>query len=150
MKKFLIFLTIVELLSCKKLMHDEDLTLSKITSYDQLVLAAGGVYGMLTNRAIRYDSNEKGDDINWASPYDLYYNRKCYPVSVTDIYYGTADWQALYLVIASANSILDQFNIASIIDVRTREVLGEMYFIRAYCHFRLTRVYGRIPIINPD
>ena len=148
MKKFLIFLTIVELLSCKKLMHDEDLTLSKITSYDQLVLAAGGVYGMLTNRAIRYDSNEKGDDINWASPYDLYYNRKCYPVSVTDIYYGTADWQALYLVIASANSILDQFNIASIIDVRTREVLGEMYFIRAYCHFRLTRVYGRIPIIK--
>jgi starch-binding outer membrane protein, SusD/RagB family len=144
-KKFLYIILVGLSTSCKDIMHDEDTSLSRITSYDQLVSAAGGVYGRLTEIGIY--PNEKGDDIN-SGNYRRYYDGVNCSYTAPDSFYFNDDWQRLYLVIASANNILDQFKISSTHDNKTRELLGEMYFIRAYCHFRLTRIYGRILIVK--
>ncbi len=53
-----------------------------------------------------------------------------------------------YKVIASINNIIKQYNNFSIQDKSTREILGELYFLRSYCYFRLTRTYGQVPLID--
>jgi hypothetical protein len=155
MRKLIFHIITIALIltSCKKFMHDEEVSLAKISNYNQLTDAVGGVYGMLAG-AINLSANEKGDDINFYNPsYSYYYDsiscwtnntEKSYPSGFTD----ESSWQSLYLVIASANNIISQYNIATTHDKKTLVILGEMYFIRAYCHFRLTRIFGRIPIIS--
>lgn len=157
MKKILFLYTIILLLAgCKKLMHEEEISIGKITSYDQLVSATGGVYGMLASMLKRnyYRINLNGDDLNIGTfNYEFYlylYDqtncwRKDNPYN-EDRFIGS--WQNNYSIVASVNNILCQFNLAEIKDKKFKEIIGEIYFIRAYCYLRLTRTYGEVPIIN--
>jgi starch-binding outer membrane protein, SusD/RagB family len=157
----MLFLIMAFLLAgCRKMLHEEEISIGKITSYDMLQSAVGGVYSKLALPLYYYDefyiANIKGDDLNVGSPvygYDTIpgIGRSCYDAEAylrknkIDCF---AFWDKAYATIVSANNILSQYNPAITKDIRTRELLGEMYLIRAYCHFRLTRVYGQVPIID--
>jgi starch-binding outer membrane protein, SusD/RagB family len=161
LKRFHYFILILFLLPCcRKLMHDEEISFDKITSYDQLCSAAIGVYASLTeplySRDFFYAPNLKGDDINVGNAvynYSTSYigtkpeRPTCYKIENYSGYPYNL-WESLYSTIASANNIISQYNLSLTKDQPTRKVLGEMYLIRAYCHFRLTRVYGQVPIID--
>ncbi len=152
-----LFLTLLLLLifftNCQKLFHPEEISIGKITNYDQLVSATDGVYASLTLPLFYsidfYSANLKGDDLNYSQAvYNFSGNQQnCYNAGSGDDF-PFAAWTLLYSTIVSVNNIINQYNPVLIKDVPTKEILGEMYLIRAYCHFRLTRVYGEIPIIN--
>ena len=154
MKRILfISFCILFLNSCKKILHEEKISIGKIENYDQMVSAIGGVYGSLAN-FITYNStfyvpNLNGDDLtNINAYYDPYYysNVQCYNNATISLV--TNAWSKLYQVIASANNIIIQFKNIPQLDKLESKILGEIYLIRAYCYFRLTRTYGLVPIID--
>jgi starch-binding outer membrane protein, SusD/RagB family len=154
------FLNIIFLFAgCRKMFHEEEISIGKITSYDQLISAVGGVYADLASPLYRdysysfYSPNLKGDDINiGVANYDYYIiknprERNCYDASNTYSNVG-GFWREGYSTIVSANNIITQIKSASAKEISTREILGEMYLISAYGHFRLTRSFGQVPIID--
>ncbi len=152
----IIFLLLLLAVGCEKILHTEDTSIGEIEDYDGLLSAAGGVYGKLT-KTVReitfYKVNLKGDDLNFYDPnYEEYYTNEPHCAEDRVISMETAyTWRRLYQVIASANNILCQFEPDSTNGGPINEVLGEIYLIRAYCYFRLTRTYGRIPlVVNTD
>jgi len=151
---------------CEEIFHPEETSIGIIDNYNELVSAAEGVYGKLA-AAINYTSNIGigsflfpnlyGDDINscGASYYTYYGNSNCSGGGTRNdfevyVYNYLKDnlWKALYPVIVSANNIIVQYDDLSALDQQSRNVLGEIYLIRAYCIFRLTRTYGQIPLID--
>lgn len=145
--------------SCESLLHEEEISIGKIENYEQLVTATGGLHGMLTesffgDRYIYYPANIKGDDLTGisASYWTYYFNIDCNPTTRNYNYSNVADeihilWKNMYRTIASANNIINQFNITTHLEEREKEILGEVYLIRAFCYFRLTRTYGQVPLI---
>jgi hypothetical protein len=155
MKKILFFpLLVLFFTNCQKMLRPEETSIGKITSYDQLVSATNGLYGALAKIVAEgdlYIPNLKGDDLNTDIPsYNSYYgqNQQCYSAGSLSLYNSSTSWEYLYSAIATANNILKQYNLALIKDKLTKEALGEIYFIRAFCYFRLTRTYGQIPLIK--
>lgn len=144
-------LVIISLYSCEKVLHPEEISIGNIQNYDQLLQATGGVYGKLASAFIDNHADfahMKGDDINNSAPsYAGFYNSmNCWREYPHDIKTDT-EWDNFFSVIASVNNLINQFSPASS-EGSTRIILGEMYFIRAYCYFRLTRIYGQIPVIR--
>jgi starch-binding outer membrane protein, SusD/RagB family len=147
--------------NCNTFFHPEETSVSDIQNYEELVEAVNGVYGKLseeisTHPNIFYNSSFKGDDLtNFAPNYRWFYYsiiRHCgrteYPTSIELA--STSDWDIFYSVIASVNNILSQYDLSTDLDELTSKILGELLLIRAYCHFRLTRTYGRILIIDDN
>jgi hypothetical protein len=156
---FSLFLFLVA--ACEKILHPEEISIGKIESYEELVSATEGVYGKLANAFGSphklglgfYAANLKGDDLNWVYPsYNEYYggdqcaNYDNYRFNYNQqIYDG---WQAFYKVIASANNIINQYDNFLNQEQPTHEILGEVFLLRAYCYFRLTRTCGRVPLVD--
>jgi starch-binding outer membrane protein, SusD/RagB family len=158
MKRELILLLLsITLCGCNTLFHPEEISYADIKDYDELVEAANGVYGKLSNGVALssidnfYCVNYNGDDLtNFAPNYTLFYNgevnEQCGRSELTQST-TTSVWKVFYSVIASANNILSQYDLSTTLDKSTKEILGELLLIRAYCYFRLTRAYGRILIV---
>jgi starch-binding outer membrane protein, SusD/RagB family len=131
-------------------MHPEEISIGKIENYEMLVSATEGVYGSLAdvmNEIYAYDANLKGDDLNFDQPlYNSFYGQQYYGRGNYQLDEGYC-WPGLYKTIGSANNVLSQFEPVTQ-NEETRKVLGEIYLIRAYCYFRLTRTYGQIPLIS--
>ncbi len=160
MKKVFFIFSLFTLISCDRYFHEEEISIGLIENYEELVAATNGVYGKLAeafNASFGYgfyNPNLKGDDLSndpanynssWQNDSDI-----CNPTqSISNGYYqlNSDNWKYLYPVIISANNILGQYESVMQEDSRTRNVLGEVYYLRAYCYFRLTRIYGQIPII---
>lgn len=130
---------------CEKIMHPEEFSPGKITNYHELTSAVAGVYGELANSMKYYSNiNLKGDDLN------SQISSTNIDVCTRDAYSldGSISWEYLYKTIVSANNILVQYDTISSLDNQTAKILAEIYFIRAYCYFRLTRLFGQIPLIT--
>jgi len=56
-------------------------------------------------------------------------------------------WNAIYNTINTANSVIVKVpGMSDMTDEEKNSALGELYFIRALCHFNLVNLYGAIPI----
>ena len=156
MKRFLFFIFGLFLLTaCDDLFHEEQISIGDIENYDRLLEATGGVYGTLADAFSDnsfYAANAKGDDINLGNfIYDEYYSTGMhgnYNSIIQDPLNESAAWESMYKVIVSTNNILGQFSPARSQSSEIKKVLGEIYLIRAYCYFKLTRTYGQIPLIG--
>jgi starch-binding outer membrane protein, SusD/RagB family len=156
MKRIILYSLIILIpVACKKFLHEEEISIGKIENYDQMVYAAGGVYGGLANSLLRstsnfYAPNMNGDDLNGSSNYDSYYitHFRCYDYWVPTKTYTPNTWSKLYKVIISANNIICQFKNSSIRNNPENNILGEIYLLRAYCYLRLTRTFGQVPLID--
>lgn len=139
---------------CSLIFEPEQISCSHIENYEQLIVATNGVYGQL-NTAVNSDNfmvlNYNADDIfRGGDNYAIYYTipKEClqgYAFTYTE---EESPYATLYEVISSINNILIQFNLKELKNTETREILGELYFLRAYCYFRLVRTYGQIPLIE--
>lgn len=140
---------------CNLFFKPNEQSISKIETYDQLVNAADGVYGQLTNVLNNLNFlllNSNADDlfIGGSNYYRIYYqgkNSDCL-VGENPKLDESFVYISLFGVIASINNILSQYDIENIDDPSIRNILGELFFLRAYCYFRLTRSYGQIPLIS--
>jgi hypothetical protein len=164
MKRIIYFLPIVLIFAnCQKMLHPEEISIGKITNFDQLVSATDGLYGSIAhavNNEGFYVANLKGDDLNIGFPhYNSFYGYSgvyggievgCWKDDAFEYISRepTLVYQSLFSTIVTANNILKQYNLSLIHDEPTKEILGEIYLIRAYCYFRLTRTYGLVPIIK--
>ena len=143
--------------SCDLLFQPEEISISKIENYEQLVDAVGGVYGQFTETVSSVDFfyiNYNADDILYspAVPYRTYYGMQTTTSIAGNISYLDINqtYINLFSTISTINNILSQFNSDKINDKIKQEIIGEIYFLRAYCYYRLVRTYGRIPIVNDD
>lgn len=58
-------------------------------------------------------------------------------------------WNSAFSLIYSANSVIEGVsNSKTLTSTEKKEFLGEAYFIRAYIHFQLVNLYGKIPYID--
>jgi hypothetical protein len=147
---FIFFLVLLNS-SCEKLLHTEEFSIGKIESYEHLITASQGVYGCfndLMNYEGTYRPNLNGDDLSHQHQgLFSYYGKSCSQNSYFDP--GTDQvWQKAFKTIASINNILNQFNADEEQNERITNILGELYLIRGYCYFRLTRTFGQIPLIS--
>lgn len=152
------FIIIFLFTACTKIMHKEEISIGKIESYDQLLEAVDGVYGRMqrlftvTNAFAMYESNVKADDLSYPKGGDYnIFTSQGYCLKYPDKQYillSDGGWSSLYKVIGSVNNILVQYDLKKTKDIATRQLLGELYLIRAYCYFRLTRCFGQIPLID--
>jgi hypothetical protein len=71
----------------------------------------------------------------------------CSYVTNGDEYYSKS-YKLLFQTIGDANNIISKVNASTNLNVLKKNVVGETYLIRAYCYFRLARVYGQVPIVT--
>jgi hypothetical protein len=137
---------------CDELFHTEELSIGKIGSHDELVTATYGVYGKLSGafHDLRvYSINYNGDDLSSYGPSYMSAYGDNFNCMLFEKTFHTSDiWDLLYSTLASVNSILSQYDNLIALGKPATEILGEMYFFRAYLHFRLTRTFGEIPIVD--
>jgi starch-binding outer membrane protein, SusD/RagB family len=151
MKKSIFYLIVFfSFIGCEKLMHKEEISIGKIADYDQLNEAVTGVYGKLADMLNSYSNSItiSGDDLNVGFNYYSGSQTDTTCSRSSDYQADTYSWDNLYKTILSVNNILGQYDNFKSLDEKTREIIAEIYFIRAYCYFRLTRIYGEIPIID--
>jgi starch-binding outer membrane protein, SusD/RagB family len=56
-------------------------------------------------------------------------------------------WAAIYNTINTANSVIEKVpGIKDMTDDEKNKALGELYFIRALCHFNLVNLFGAVPL----
>ena len=148
--------------SCNDLLTQPEYYLSNIETEQELELAVNAVndYFLLYLNDISIQNSEIFADDQFVvfgmgsalSPaatdhYEGYYSLKKGIKGTESFQIALYDWRKVYSVIASINNILCQYDMSSIKDNKTKELLGELVFLRAYLHYRLTLIYGRIPIV---
>lgn len=132
--------------SCNWFFHPEETHISTLESYCDYENALNGIYGILekkmSNKSFFFPS-VMGDDIYEVSAnYSLITGGSI----LSNAVYDNSSWADLYKVITSANNFLIQYYVEP--EKKLNFLAGEAHVIRAYCYFRLTKIYGRIPLIN--
>ncbi|NOT73427.1 MAG: RagB/SusD family nutrient uptake outer membrane protein [Cyclobacteriaceae bacterium] len=81
--------------------------------------------------------------ISYGSALDEFYNNNVLPTSNSN----SAIWAGAYKSIYYCNSAIEGLQQSTSITAAVRnQLLGEAKFIRSFCHFYLTNLYGEIPI----
>lgn len=68
--------------------------------------------------------------------------------TVTDYIYGENKNVSPYGRIRECNLVKEGIEAGTLPDVQKEELLGQVYFFRAWCYYRLVKIYGGIPIID--
>jgi len=58
-------------------------------------------------------------------------------------------WYVSYKVITGVNTVIDAVEKLPNPDAKTKQLLGECYFLRAFCHFNLVRLFGKPYSVDP-
>jgi hypothetical protein len=152
-KYFLIFLILL-CFSCESLFHEDDYHYQYIDNQQQKIDILNGIYSRLV---MVHDENyfaalARSDDVNVYINY--YFNvstqssfKSCSSGSYSpkldfgeitgNIYFN------LYTAIIGANRLLLVLS-----ETKDQEIMGELYFLRAYCYFKLARLFGRPPLVK--
>ncbi len=97
-------------------------------------------YYMMEVRSDNTDIQDRGANSGAASAIDLFTEVTTNPF-LSDAYAGS------YVIIARANSVLDQLAAASIPDSSKSQFKGEALFLRSLSFFNLVRLYGAVPLV---
>lgn len=97
-------------------------------------------YYVMEVRSDNTDIQDRGANSGAASAIDLFTEVTTNPF-LSDAYAGS------YVIIARANSVLDQLAAASIPDSSKNQFKGEALFLRSLSFFNLVRLYGAIPLV---
>lgn len=152
---FLIFCLFLQ--SCNIVFHPEELVIAQLENTDDYETAINGMYVSLTDKLCIsgfYYANLKGDDLYGEPPSFYVFKPNTGPSCKNESSGETSEeeyssiWADLYSVIASANNIIFQYEKQKDTSTEIDKLVGEAYLIRAYCYFRLTRVYKRVVLID--
>lgn len=150
-KKFLILFSII-LLSCEGIFHEEDNEYLVIDNKQEIADLLNGVY----NRLAEVHNNQyfvilsRADDVNVYMNYSYSYVHEhgggsC-SSSGSSIDYSPMTgeiYMNLYTAIANINRLIPVLSESS-----DAIILGELYFLRAYCYFKLARIFGTPPLVT--
>jgi starch-binding outer membrane protein, SusD/RagB family len=179
MKRLLIiFLLLLNNLSCKKLFKEDIQNTFTLNTERDYAVAMAGLYNRLFNGimgnnlillfAIANEDDMKingtgGNEINCPTcTLDINSNIYCQRFKCDNLGSGescvsgndydfTIIYKLLFQAVGSANDIISKAGNINRLKSGFKICIGEVYFIRAYCYFRLARLYGQIPLVdNPD
>jgi hypothetical protein len=150
-KKNLIILSMI-LFSCEGIFHEENNEYLVIDNEQEIVDLLNGVYNRLAevhNRSY-FVALSRADDVNVYQNYSFSYVHEhgggsCSSsggsinfASITgEIYLN------LYTAIANMNRLIPYLS-----ETADAAILGELYFLRAYCYFKLARIFGTPPLVT--
>lgn len=163
--KNIIFTLIVFLMvaasSCKKLSSlpsDAISTETLVNTSEGLTNALNGAYALFKDhiefngkvdmnnmylRQFYHLSDFASDDIvcGQVTTDPLYYSFSLdhSPAQANSRYY----WYLSYKIITGVNTVIDAVEKSGKNDAATNQLLGECYFLRAFCHFNLVRLFGK-------
>jgi starch-binding outer membrane protein, SusD/RagB family len=175
MKRLLILiLLLLYFICCQKLFKEDIQNTFHLKTKEDYAVAMAGLYnrlfnGIMENNLILMFAIANEDDMNvfplGGSETDCY---DCeYPLSSTMFYAvhcgsgggcigcGEDDYTIIYKLlfqtIGSANDIISKAGNSNLLKSEFKKIIGEAYYIRAYCYFRLARLYGQVPLVDdPD
>jgi hypothetical protein len=137
------------LVSCKKMMHEEQLSLAKIDSKEKLTDATDALYGIL--RQLCPYASQNADDLSYYRPYyDFYAGEKCITKTqppYKEPTYVESSWYKYYYIVISANNLILQYKNGER-NKTIQEIYGEVHLLRGYTYYLLTQKYGRVPIVD--
>ena len=58
-------------------------------------------------------------------------------------------WYVSYKIITGVNTVIDAVEKLDAPDAKTQQLLGECYFLRAFCHFNLVRLFAKPYSVDP-
>jgi hypothetical protein len=169
-KKIFTFITlmVVAASSCKNLNvspSDAISTNTLVTTTDGLTNALNGAYALLKDhiefngtvdqnnmylRQFYHLSDFASDDIvcGQVTTDPLYYSFSLghTPSQGNTRYY----WYVSYKIITGVNTVIDAVEKSGKTDATTNQLLGECYFLRAFCHFNLVRLFGQPYSVDPN
>ena len=146
-KKILIILIVI-CFSCEGLFHEDDTEYLNLNNREEMIDMLNGIYSHLV-KVFDYEYFKvlaRSDDINLYFFYGFSSdNYLCSgnggSISIMQITGNI--YTNLYLAIVSANSMILQLS-----ETEEPEILGEAYFLRAYCYFKLARFFGKPPLVK--
>lgn len=170
--KNIIFTLIVFLMvagsSCKKLSSlpsDAISTETLVNTSEGLTNALNGAYALFKDhiefngkvdmnnmylRQFYHLSDFASDDIvcGQVTTDPLYYSFSLdhSPAQANSRYY----WYISYKIITGVNTVIDAVEKSGKNDAATNQLLGECYFLRAFCHFNLVRLFGKPYSVDPN
>lgn len=99
-------------------------------------LGLGGMFlfpALSADELTLFDSNK--------SPYQFFYTNKLQATT------GSSDWNFFYPLIYDSNAAIEGLNGSSTLNpIVKQQLLGEAYFVRAFCYFQLVNQYGGVPL----
>jgi hypothetical protein len=135
--------------SCQSIFHEDDNQYIVLDSRQKKIDMINGIYSLLTqvHNKDYFSSLVRSDDINFYRNYTLSTkNGYCSASGAENINFIEVTgniYLKLYTAILAANTVIAQSNKSE-----DSEILGEAYFLRAYCFFKLTRLFGRVPLVT--
>jgi hypothetical protein len=162
MKRIIIFILFVGLLGSgciKDVLPSDAITTASLTQTpDGIVKAVNGAYSLFkdhiefngtTDLNLMYLrqyfqlSDFASDDIVCAQPttdpFFLSFTLDHSPTQTNIRYF----WYISYKIINDANTVIEAAQKISNPDLQTQQLVGECYFLRAFCNFNLVRIFGR-------
>lgn len=156
MKKALLFLIITMMVSCtdqfEKMPSDQLPSTSAITTVKDLGLAVNGVYVLFINRAsyagdFGLYADGKGGDTKFMSTFNHFSPITRYQHDATSEV-PARSYQIIYTSLARINNILsvtDAITVGSGEEESFNDLVGQLYALRALCHFDAARLFAQLP-----
>jgi hypothetical protein len=156
MKKVIFLFLIMIMASCtdqfEKMPSDKLPSQSAITTVDDLSLALNGVYVQFVNRAsyagdFGLYADGKGGDTKYMSAYNHFSPITRYQHDAT-AEVPARSYQNIYTSLARINNILtvtDAVTVATGEEDIYDDLLGQLYALRALCHFDAARLFAQLP-----
>jgi hypothetical protein len=153
MIKKIVFLSLVLFLnSCEGIFQEEEFEYIVLDTEQKKIDLLNGIYFNLTEVHNRnyFWMMVRSDDVNFYTNYSFKYTDQSgvvgcaagggRPKNLTE----TKDeiYLNLYQAIINANQLIGQLN-----EAMDAAIIGEAYFLRAYCYFKLARFFGRPPLV---
>jgi starch-binding outer membrane protein, SusD/RagB family len=150
MKKSLLFILLVLSQSCDTIFHDNDNQYLVIDSEQEKIDILNGIYSRLVKVHDNYyfTTLARSDDINVYQNFSFSYTEEngggsCSGGASIDFEELTgAIYLNLYTAIISINRLLPELTKVD------NDLKGELYFLRAYCYFKLARFFGTPPLVT--
>ena len=148
MPEKLLIILIVACLSCEGLFHENDTQYMAIDNRQELLDVMNGIYSCLTEvyNEDYFTVLSRSDDINPYINYIFSYDggtcsHTGYAVDIPEL--TGSIYLNFFSAIITINHLFLNLN-----EKDNPEIVGELYFLRAYCYFQLARLFGTPPIIT--
>jgi hypothetical protein len=163
---FVLFL--ITLVGCKKLdvnPSDAISTNTLVNTTDGLTNALNGAYSLFKDHVI-FNGIQDQNNMYLRQFYQLSDFASddivCGQVTTDPLYYSFSldhspdqsntryYWYVSYKIINGVNTVIDAVEKSGKTDATTNQLLGECYFLRAFCHFNLVRLFGKPYSVDAD
>ncbi|MFD2572689.1 RagB/SusD family nutrient uptake outer membrane protein [Spirosoma soli] len=117
---------------------------------DDVVAATNAIYAPLLNEDgyahTEYTFDNCSDDMNRAGDHPDETSLELFTFDATNSHIG-ATWSTKYEVISRANTVLINAPKVTMDETVRKRSLGEAYFLRGFVYWRLSLIYGEVPIL---